>query len=221
MGKCINIVGNKYGRLTVIGKTNKRDATGSVVWKCKCNCGNIIYCNVTVLKNGHTKSCGCYKLDYNREQGKILFTKHGLKNTRLYNTWCSMKQRCMDKHCKSYSRYGGRGIKVCDEWLNDFVNFYKWATENGYQDNLTIDRINVNGNYEPNNCRWATPSEQSNNKRNNHFVIYKGCKMTVKQLSEKYNINYGTILSRINRGWSIDDSVEHPIRKSGKNENNN
>ena len=131
-----------------------------------------------------------------------------------------MKQRCYGKNVKSYKYYGARGITICDEWKNDFMSFYNWAMNNGYQDNLTIDRINVNGNYEPSNCRWCTVLEQSNNRRSNHVVIYKGVEMTVKQLSEVCNMKYHTLLGRLLKGWDVERAVNQPIRKSGKNENN-
>ena len=125
-------------------------------------------------------------------------TKHGKSNTRLYSIWRSMKSRCNSKNNTNYSNYGGRGIKVCDEWLQDFMNFYNWAISSGYKDNLTIDRIDVNGNYEPSNCRWATIKEQNNNTRRNHYVDYKGEKVTISELSKLLNINKNTLWHRIN-----------------------
>lgn len=221
MGKCVDLVGKKFGRLLVIEKTDKRDITGGVVWKCKCDCGNITFTTSHSLTTSHCRSCGCYKIDFNREQGKTNFTKHGMKHTRLYNTWCNIKQRCYGIDCKNYKNYGARGIKVCDEWLNDFMCFYNWAMDNGYNNELTIDRVDVNGNYEPSNCRWATMTEQANNKTTNHYVLYKGAKMTVKQLSDKYGIAYRTLLCRINRGWDVEKAVNTPIKGSDKNGNKN
>ena len=220
MSKCVDLTGKKFGRLLVIAKTDKRDVTGGVMWECLCNCGKTTFVTSYSLTSGHCRSCGCYKIDYNREQGRKFFTKHGMKYTRLYDTWCGMKQRCCDKNSKSYKRYGARGIQVCDEWLNDFMCFYKWAMENGYQDNLTIDRINNDRNYEPSNCRWATTAEQANNRRSNHYIIYKGVKMTIKQLSDICGIKYHALLCRINNGWDIEQAVSVPIKVSDKNENN-
>lgn len=220
MGKSVDLIGQRFGRLVVIEKSEKRDSGGNVFWLCKCDCGKDTLVSTHSLKVGHCKSCGCYKIDVNREQGKQCFTKHGKKYTRIYNIWCSMKQRCYGKNVKSYKYYGARGITICDEWKNDFMSFYNWAMNNGYQDNLTIDRINVNGNYEPNNCRWCTVLEQSNNRRSNHLVVYNGVEMTVKQLSELCDIQYHTLLGRLLKGWTVDRAVNQPIRKSGKNENN-
>lgn len=125
-------------------------------------------------------------------------TKHGKSNTRLYSIWRSMKSRCCSKNNTNYFKYGGRGIKTCDEWLNDFMTFYNWAMANGYKDDLTIDRIDVNGNYEPSNCRWATIKEQNNNTRRNHYVDYNGAKITISELSRILNINKSTLWHKIN-----------------------
>ena len=118
-----------------------------------------------------------------------------------------MRERCYNKKHKSYENYGGRGIKVCDEWLESFVNFFEWAMQNGYQDNLTIDRIDNNGNYEPSNCRWVTYSEQANNKRNNRCYTYNGMTLTLKQWSERYHINYSALRDRLNRNIPFQDAL--------------
>lgn len=122
--------------------------------------------------------------------------KHGMTGTRIYNIWKDMKKRCYCKSRKDYSRYGGRGITVCKEW-QEFIPFYNWAMNNGYTDNLTIDRIDVNGNYEPSNCRWVTTKEQANNKRNNHFVAFNGETMTIAQCGKKIGMCENTIRKRI------------------------
>lgn len=132
---------------------------------------------------------------------------HGMTGTRLFNIWQSMKQRCYDVKHDHYKEYGGRGIKVCDEWLSDFMAFYEWAMANGYKERLTIERKDVNGNYEPSNCCWATIKEQANNKRNNRIVEYKGKKYTIAELSEKYNINYHCLYYRLQNGWDIEKAL--------------
>ena len=138
------------------------------------------------------------------------YTTHGKTGTRIHNEWRSMKRRCYSKEQKGYKDYGGRGITVCDEWLHDFQAFYDWAMANGYDDNLTLDRIDSNGNYEPSNCRWVSQKVQQNNRRNNHYITYNGKTQTAKQWAEELNINYSTIITRLNRGWSIERTFNTP-----------
>ena len=137
--------------------------------------------------------------------------KHGETKTRLHKIWGSMHERCEREKHLHFSDYGGRGISVCEEW-KEYIPFAAWARNNGYADNLTLDRINVNGNYEPTNCRWVTVKEQQNNRRNNRIIFYQGERYTLTQLSEKSGIKKTTLKERLNLGWSIEDAVNRPIR---------
>ena len=159
-----NIIGERFGRLVVIAESTER-RNNQLCWICRCDCGKITEPIMGGnLRSGHTKSCGCKK------------TKHGKYNTRLYQVWHGMKKRCHCKTDQAYKNYGGRGITVCDEWKNDFSSFEKWAFANGYdetakQGECTLDRIDVNGNYEPSNCRWVDMKTQQNNRRNNILCV--------------------------------------------------
>lgn len=166
MSKIKDLTGQKFGRLTVLERSES-NKDGRAQWLCLCECGEIKVKLGKLLLNGHCKSCGCG--EYENRVNNI--TSHKLSNTRLYNIWCAMKQRCYYSKHKDYHNYGGRGITVCEEWKNDFKSFYDWSITHGYADNLTIDRMDVNGNYEPNNCRWATAKEQRLNQRPKRSVI--------------------------------------------------
>lgn len=141
--------------------------------------------------------------------------KHGETKTRLFKIWCSMHERCERKNHTHYKSYGGRGICVCDEW-SEYIPFATWARANGYSDQLTIDRINNDGNYEPSNCRWVTMKEQQRNKRTNRVITYKGKKYTLTELAEYAGLKKTTLRERLNNGWSVDDAVEKPVRKRTK-----
>ena len=138
---------------------------------------------------------------------------HGLCHSRLYRIWKSMKVRCLNKNNKSYRDYGGRGISVCSEWQESFSSFYEWSINNGYKENLTLDRINFNGNYAPDNCKWSTLKEQMNNTRKNIFLEYDGDTKTVKEWAETLGVSQYTLYSRVKKGWSIADIIEKPIRR--------
>lgn len=195
----------KYGRLIVLQFVERKKHNS--YWKCRCDCGNEIIVPITYLTTGDTKSCGCLRKEQAIKNGK---KNKFVKNKRLYNIWIDMKRRCYNKNRKAYKNYGGRGIIICDEWKNNFMSFYNWAIENGYDDKLTIDRIDNNGNYEPNNCRWATLKQQANNTSHNHVVEYKGKKYTLSELAKEYDLNYVLVKSRIRNNWDIEKIIKTP-----------
>ena len=197
-----DLVGQRFGKLTVIGR-EENSKHGNARWLCLCDCGNKKIIAAGNLRSGHTQSCGCYR----KELSIMRSTKHGKTHTRIYRAWQDMKNRCYNPKTDTYRTHGARGITVCPEWLNDFQAFYGWAISNGYSDNLTLDRVDTNGNYEPSNCRWATPKEQSNNKRNNHYITYNGRKQTLQQWADETGIKQGTIGARLKRGWSIEKAL--------------
>lgn len=173
MGKIKDIKGQKFGKLSVIEYKGIKD--NRATWLCKCDCGNIITTFSKELLSQKKKSCGCIHKEQLIQRNKT----HNLSKSKLYKRWIIIKNRCYNKNSKDYKYYGGRGIKVCDEWKNDFISFYNWAIQNGYYEHLekygnvdtTIDRINVNGDYEPSNCKWSTQKEQANNKRKNIIIV--------------------------------------------------
>jgi len=163
----INLIGEKYGRLTVV--EFDRLERHKTYWKCVCDCGLTVIATGNNLRSGNTTSCGCYHRELARQRG-FENAKHSESHshrTRLYTIWCGMRQRCNNARRDSYSLYGGKGVKVCDSW-KDYLNFKEWAMANGYADNLCIDRINNNGDYCPENCRWITASENTARANKNH-----------------------------------------------------
>lgn len=188
MSKRNDLTGRKFGRLSVL-RIDHRDKTHKAYYLCKCDCGNIVVKEGSKLLSGNTKSCGCLQ----RESRIACKTIHGKRRTRLYSVWCGIRRRCYDTQDKDYVNYGMRRIRVCDEWRNDFKAFYDWAMANGYDENAptgqcTIDRIDVNGNYEPSNCRWVSRQVQNNNKRCTKKYLVDGKVMSIGDIARKYGV---------------------------------
>lgn len=165
MRKLIDITGQRFERLTVIKKSHV-DNDNFTVWECKCDCGNTHFARAYPLKKGSIKSCGCLNNELRSQRVKT----HGLSQLPIYKVWKAMKSRCFRKTDKRFSRYGGRGISICDEWLNNPESFIKWSNENGYREGLTIDRKDNNGNYSPDNCRFLTIAKNNRNSSNTHLT---------------------------------------------------
>lgn len=164
MGQLKDLTGQRFGHLTVLERAEKGKFSGAY-WLCRCDCGAEKIIRGLTLKNGRTQSCGCLQKEVASQLCTKMRNKHGGHGSRLYRIWKNMHSRCYNANVGNYSYYGGRGITICNEWLNDFSAFRAWALSHGYQDDLTIDRIDVNGNYYPDNCRWVTMKEQNANQR--------------------------------------------------------
>lgn len=194
-----NEIGKKYGKLTII-EIIENYGVKSIV-KCICDCGNTTQAKLNYIRYGQGTHCGCIR---NKNAYKIK------SNTRIYHIWHNMIARCNSKNRKDYKYYGGKGIQVCKEWGN-FDNFVEWAYNNGYNDNLTIDRVDVTKNYCPNNCRWITNKEQSLNKSNTKYITYKGKTKSLKEWSEHLNIPYKKLQYRISQSnMSIEKAFTKP-----------
>ena len=190
----------KFGRLTVLLPVGS--LKGKKYWLCKCDCGEEICVNTNSLTSGKTKSCGCYA----KERAIESNIKHGKRHTRLYNIYCGMKTRCYNTNNYKLKNYGERGIKICDDWLNDFMSFYNWALENGYTETLTIERIDVNGDYEPSNCKWIEMGEQSKNKTCNRVIEYQGITKILSEWCKELGLNYKKVHSRLCYGCPVENA---------------
>lgn len=206
MARLIDLTGMRFGRLTVVSRSDNRGK--QPCWKCVCDCGTEKIVQGNSLRSGAIQSCGCL----HREVTGSINRTHGYTGTRLYMTWQNMRARCYRKSAKRYDDYGGRGITVCDEWRVSFEAFRDWALQSGYSDELTIDRIDVNGNYEPGNCRWISNNEQQFNRRNNRNITFNGKTQTISQWAKEYGLECKTLQGRLDKsGWSIEKALTTPV----------
>lgn len=213
-----DMIGFRSGRLTVVGYDEWKHGRPYLI--CECDCGNVLSVRDDAIVGRRTKSCGCLQ----REAPAKYYASHkkiGSQNNesrdRLHNIWYLMKYRCENEKCEAYNNYGGRGITVCGEWSDDDFGYYafkEWALSHGYSDGLTIDRVDNNGNYSPDNCKWSTDCEQANNKRDNVFLTYNGETKTAAQWARELNVNYSAFINRVYLGWDTNRIFEQPYRKS-------
>jgi hypothetical protein len=213
MSKYIDITDVRFGR-TVARERIGKDNQGCTLWQCECDCGNKHITRLSSLRNGTTKSCSCLQKEVTSRRA----TTHGLSGNykhcpRLYRIWKNMKTRCFNPKPYKYKNHGGRGITVCKEWM-EYLPFHKWAMSHGYKGNLTIERIDNNGNYKPSNCCWATYKEQALNSRRNHLITYNGETKTLQEWAEILSMKYTTLSSRLTTyGWGIEKAIKTPIIK--------
>lgn len=204
-----DLVGHRFGRLKVIEQHARRTKAGAIRWWCLCDCGSITTVIGGGLKRGATKSCGCLHKERVREAS----TTHGMHTHPAYKAWEDMKRRCNDVNHKSYGNYGGRGIVVCERWLEGFEEF--WENLGGtWKEGLSLDREDNDGNYEPSNCKWSTKSEQQCNKRSNKMVETEWGLLPLVKAAKRSGINYQTLMSRLNNGWSVDKALNTHTRNT-------
>lgn len=206
----VDLTGKKFNQLTVIAQSH-RDLSGRMHWKCICDCGNMTIVQGYDISKGKTLSCKECGNKRTSEKNK----KHGHKADKLYYAWINMKTRCYNPNYYLFKNYGGKGISICEEW-HDFINFKDWSLNNGYSRELSIDRINNNKNYCPDNCRWVTMKVQQNNRTNNNRITYNGETLTLKQWSEKLKINYAALQQRLRKGCSL-EKLFSPVRSKYEN----
>jgi hypothetical protein len=200
--KKLDLTGQRFGRLTVINEAGKAK-DGRIRWQCLCDCGQITETPSTkTLRNGTCKSCGCIQKE--NPPAKT----HGQSGTNLFHVWNGIKQRCLNPRSQAFNNYGGRGIKVCDEWREDFQAFHDWAIKNGYRLGREIDRIDNDGDYEPGNCRWVTSQTNNNNRRSNTLVEIGGKTHTISEWSRITGIPRSTLQKRISSGKTPDEILK-------------
>lgn len=211
-------VGDKFGRLTVLRYSHRvkhsfadsRRNFYSYYYECKCDCGKTGKFKEDALKSGNTKSCGCLNHDMLVKRN----TTHNLSHTKLYKIYHGIKKRCYNPKDSHYEYYGGKGIIMCKEWLADFRNFYDWAINNGYKESLSIERLDIYGNYTPENCTWIPRCAQSRNTSRNVFYEYKGKRKILPDWAREYGLPFTCVRKRLVRGWSLERALNTPnLRK--------
>lgn len=215
MPRKIDLTGQVFGRLTVIREIKKRK-NNCIVWLCKCECGKTKYVRSGSLASSKTRSCGCYKRERASETHRI-HGQSGRNRTRLYKVWGNMIRRCSDKTCKDYR---GRGISVCTAW-QDFTVFRDWALSRGFREDLQIDRIDNDGNYCPENCRWSTHKDNQRNTRRTRWETMNGETKSLAEWCEIYNTPYSTVHQRLTLGWDLIDALAKPVKKNCRNKKSN
>lgn len=212
--KIIDLTGQRFGRLVVVAECG-RSKDGQKMYRCICDCGAVKEVRSGNLRSGKTVSCGCLAREKTIARNKTN-KKHGMRHSRLYGIWMDMKQRCSWDKAINWHLYGGRGIKVCEDWNNSFIHFMEWSMKNGYKEDLTLDRIDTNGDYCPENCRWATLDEQNNNKRTCIYVTIGEETKTVTEWCRETGVNRMTAYNRIRRGWEPSEAVSILDKEEGR-----
>lgn len=211
LNRRMEIVGQRFNRLLCIEMIGL-DKHGHSLARFKCDCGNETILNASGVKGGRIKSCGCL---VHEPHGNYPQTQHGLCNSTLYRRWSGARNRCNNPTNKAYPNYGGRGIKMCEEWDSNFLAFYDWALSNGYSKDLSLDRIDNDGPYSPENCRWADVKTQGNNRRTNVYISFDGKTQTLHEWADEYDLDYQTLHRRISKGWDFMEALTTPMKKRG------
>lgn len=209
-----DITGRRFGRLVALARVENA-SDGRPQWLCLCDCGKQKVVRSGSLKQGHTKSCGCLLIESaiaHAPLAALTLTRHGMSKTRLANIFKGMVQRCTNKKNQAYESYGGRGIAICGHWMSDRGSFFAWAITNGYHDGLTIDRIDNDLGYYPENCHWVNAKEQANNTRKNKIIEFEGRSMTLSEWARDAGMETRTLWQRLNSGWLFEKAITTPVR---------
>lgn len=203
-GKPLNLVGQRFGRWVVLEQAESQHK--KTMWRCRCDCGTERIVCGTNLVQGISKSCGCLNRERTIERN-IANTKHHTKSNRLYRIYYGILTRCLNEKSPNYQLYGAKGVTVCKEWKDNYEAFKEWSLKNGYRDDLTIDRINPKGDYEPSNCRWATPKEQATNRSNVKLYTYNGKTLCISDWAKEFGIKYITLYQRLKKGIPFEEAI--------------